>query len=263
MHGDNGRKGSIAGMVFFEKHGVEGKDFFNFFPLKNYSFPLHFHRAYEIIYVNNGQLYVSIDQKEYLLKENDMVFIFTNQIHEFKTIDCSDITIILFSPELIGDFFMNFKSVIPNDNVLHSESVPFSKLNSVYSQKSFIYGVCAELVNQKSFSPVQQSAQAKVFYKMLLYVEENYSEDCTLKDVAKHLQYDYPYLSKLFVQQMNMTFTDYLNQYRISQACYMLKNSQQTVGEVAAKCGYNNFRTFHRNFRKITGKAPREYRAIE
>lgn len=248
-------------MVLFEKHGVEGKEFFRYFLMKERSFYLHFHRAYEIIYVNEGQLHVTIDQKAYLLKEKDLVFVFSNQMHEFRSIERSDITIILFSPELIGDFYLSYKGMIPDDNALHLEKVvDFSKLDSVYSQKSFLYAVCAELINQKSFQPMKQSPQTKVLYKMLLYVEENYATDCTLKEVAKHLQYDYPYLSKLFVQQMNMTFTDYLNHYRISQVCYLLKNSEYYIGEVASNCGYHNLRTFHRNFREIIGMAPKEYR---
>lgn len=251
-------------MVFFQKHGVEEKEFFRFFPLKNYHFPLHFHLAFELIYINDGQLHISIDQKEYHLQKNDLAFIFTNQIHEFKTIDYSEITIILFSPELIGDFFMNFKGFIPNDNVLHlEEELNLNKLTSIYSQKSFLYAVCADLINQKSFAPVKQSPQTNVLYKMLLYVEQNYYTDCTLKAVAKHLQYDYPYLSKLFVQQMNMTFTDYLNHYRVSQSCYLLKNSQQSISEVAVNCGFNNLRTFHRNFRKISSHSPKEYRVLD
>ncbi len=249
-------------MVFFEKHGVEGKEVFRFFPLRNHHFPIHFHRAYELIYINDGQLSVTIDQKEYLLQKNDLAFVFTNQMHEFKTIAYSKITIFLFSPELIGDFYMNYKGFIPVDNVLHPDREPdFKKLDTIYSQKSFLYAVCDHLVNQTSFVPVRQSPQTRVLYKILLYVEQNYSDDCTLKAVAKHLQYDYPYLSKLFVRLMNMTFTDYLNHYRISQACYLLKNSSQTVGEVAVICGYNNLRTFHRNFREITGRSPKQYQA--
>lgn len=248
-------------MIFFEKHGMEEKEFFRFFPLENYHFPLHFHRAYELIYVRDGQLSVSIDQKEYLLKKNDLAFIFNNQMHEFKTVDYSEITIILFSPELIGDFYMNYKGFIPNDNVLHLDrELDLKKMNSIYSQKSFLYAVCADLINQTSFVQVKQSTQTKVLYKILLFVEENYSADCTLKDVAKHLQYDYPYISKLFARMMNMTFTDYLNHYRISQACYLLKNENQSIGEVASKCGYTSLRTFHRNFRKITSQSPKEYR---
>lgn len=248
-------------MVFFQKHGVEGKEFFRISLLKNYHFPPHFHRAYELIYINEGQVSVTVDQKEYLLQKNSLAFIFSNQIHEFKAIDYSEIVIILFSPELIGDFYMDYKGYIPTDNVLHlDEEISLKKLDSIYGQKSFLYSVCAELTNQKTFIPVKQSAQTKVLYKILLFVEQNYSEDCTLKSVAKHLQYDYPYISKLFVQLMNMTFTDYLNHYRISQACYLLKNSSQSIGEIAIKCGYSNLRTFHRNFREITGKSPREYR---
>lgn len=251
-------------MVLFEKHGMDQKDFFRFFTLKNYHFPLHFHLAYELIYVRSGQLWVSIDQKNYLLKKNDLAFVFCNQMHEFKTIDYSEITIILFSPELIGDFFMNYKGFVPNNNVLHlDDGIDFKKLNSIYSRKSFLYAVCAELINNTTFAAVKESSQTKVLYKILLYVEKNYSSDCTLKSVAKHLQYDYPYLSKLFVKMMNMTFTDYLNHYRISQACYLLKNHHQSISEVAINCGYNNLRTFHRNFRKITHKSPKEYREFD
>lgn len=247
-------------MVFFEKHGVDEKEFFQILPLKNYHFPLHFHRAYELIYINDGQLTLTIDQKEYQLKKKDMVFIFNHQIHEFKTIDHSDITIILFSPELVGDFYSIYKRFVPDDNVLPlNMELDFTKLDSIYGQKSFLYAVCDSFIKEKTFYEVKQSPQTKVLYKILLYVEQNYANDCTLKAVAKYLQYDYPYISKLFVQLMNMTFTEYLNQYRISQACYLLKNKSQSINEVANNCGYNNLRTFHRNFKTITGKSPRLY----
>jgi len=185
-------------------------------------------------------------------------------MHEFETVDFSEITIILFSPDLIGDFHINYKGLIPNDNILQLGVEPeFAKLNSIYGQKSFLYAVCADLVNQKSFTSVEQSSQTKILYKILLYVEQNYSTDCTLKAIAKQIKYDYAYISKLFAQQMNITFTEYLNNYRISQACYLLKNSNQSIGEIALNCGYNNLRTFHRNFRKIIKMSPNEYRKLD
>ncbi len=249
-------------MVFFEKHGIDEKELFRFTPLKNYQFPFHFHRAYELIYINKGKLSVTIGKKEYLLNQNDLAFIFPNQMHEFKTIDYSEITVVLFSPELIGDFYINYKSLIPDDNILHLDTnLDFKQLDSAYSQKSFLYALCDKLIKQKQFIPVKQSSQTKVLYKILLYIEQNYSNACTLKAVAQHLNYDYPYLSKLFVRNMNMTFTEYLNNYRISQACYLLKNSNQPISEIAFSCGYNNLRTFHRNFKKIVNMSPLEYRA--
>lgn len=248
-------------MIFFEKHGVEGKEFFRLVPLKNFSFPLHFHMAFEIIYVNCGHLIISIDQKEYRLQKDDLAFVFPNQIHEFVTEDYSEITVILFSTELIGDFFMNYKGRVPNNSILHLENgLNDDKLGTTYSQKSFLYYICDQFVQKKVFIPVKQSIQTKLLHKIILYVEQNYSHDFNLKDVAKKLQYDYPYISKLFTRQMDITFTQYLNNYRISQACYLLKNSEKSIGDIALNCGYNNLKTFHRNFRKTTNQSPREYR---
>ena len=251
-------------MAFFEKHGLNEKELFRSFSSKNHQFYFHFHRAYELIYVNKGQLSVSIGKKEYLLDQNDLAFIFPNQIHEFRTVDFSHITIVLFSPELIGHFYRNYKDLIPNDNILHLDIDPdFKKLDSIYSQKSFLYYLSDKLIKEKSFIPVQQSSQSKVLYKMLLFIEQNYSTECTLKSVAEYLNYDYPYLSKLFIKHMNMTFTEYLNNYRVSQACYLLKNSDQSIGEIALNCGYNNLRTFHRNFKKIINMSPKEYQELD
>lgn len=251
-------------MIFFEKHGVEEKEFFHYIQLKNYNFPLHFHRAYELIYVKEGSLTVFVDKTKYLLERGSLLFLFPNQIHEFKTPESSEITVVLFSPELIGHFYMNHKGVIPEDNRLYVEKeLDVKKLETIYSRKSFLYALCDELIHKTIFIPVNQSAQMTVLYKILLYVEQNYASDCTLKSVSKYLKYDYPYLSKLFTGLMNMTFTEYLNHYRISQASYLLKNTYMPIGEIAVGCGYNNLRTFHRNFHKIIGYMPNQYRVSE
>ncbi|MBU9722343.1 MULTISPECIES: AraC family transcriptional regulator [Bacillaceae] len=250
-------------MFFFEHHGVDEKESFLFSHLTDYSFPLHFHRAYEFIYVIDGELSVSIDKNEYTLRKNDAAFIFPNQIHEFKTIDHSKITIVIFSPELVGHFYMNYKGVVPENNVFSMAAFPDLDLfNSIYKKKSFLYDLCSRLESSTPFVPVEKSTRMRVLYKILLYVDENYMNDCTLKTVAQSLQYDYAYLSKLFFQTTNMTFTDYLNRYRILQACYRLKNNQESIYEVALNCGYTNLRSFNRNFRRIMNQSPREYREV-
>ncbi|MEK4670072.1 AraC family transcriptional regulator [Niallia sp. FSL R7-0271] len=248
-------------MVFFEHYGLKEQESFKYFTLVNSNFPLHFHRAYEFIIVHEGELLVTINKKEYILRKNDLAFIFNNQLHELKMITQSNITILIFSPELIGHFFMNYKGYIPENNVLHLTHLPNIKgLDSIYQQKSFLYDICSKLVSKTNFIPVTHSPKTKVLYKILLYVDTNYMNDCTLKVVAKNLQYDYAYVSKLFVQMTNMTFTEYLMHYRVSQACYLLKNSENTISEIAMDCGFNNIRSFNRNFKKITKKSPRQYK---
>ena len=249
-------------MAFFEYHGVEVESF-HISHLRNFTFPLHFHPAYELIIVNEGTLSVTIDQKHYSLHQNDAVFIFNNQLHEFKSIGSSEITIIIFSPEIIGHFFMNFKNMIPENNKIQLEAPPnLSMMDSIYRKKSFLYGSCGALVEQTMFIPIDHSTQTKILHRILVYVDKNFTKECTLKAIARDLQYDYAYLSKLFIQMTTITFTDYLINYRISQACYLLKNSNHTITEIADQCGYNNLRSFNRNFKKVTQFSPMKYRAF-
>lgn len=250
-------------MAFFEHYGIEEKEFFRHFSLTNYSFPLHFHRAYELIIINEGELLVTIEQNEHLLTKGDIAFVFNNQMHEFKTLNYSNISIVIFSPELIGHFFMNYNGYIPKNNVLKRNILPnLNELDSIYSQKSFLYYLCGKLEKNTKFVPVKYSTKTKILQKILLFIDSNYRYECTLKAVAKELKYDYAYLSKLFVHLTNMTFTEYLNHYRISQACYLLKNNQHSISEIAFNCGYNNLRTFNRNFKKIAGNSPKRYREL-
>ena len=202
-------------MVFFENHGMSHDESFQVSELTDFSFPPHFHRAYELIYVKKGELYVRIDKKEYTLEEQDLVFIFPSQFHEFRSNGHSDILIIIFAPELIGDFYNEYKSRIPQNNLLHVAELASDKLTSVYRQKSFLYQICSQLTEQTSFQDVQNAKHSKIVYQILLYIEKNYRHECSLRGASKTIGYDYVYLSKLFSRLMKMSFTEYLNRYRM------------------------------------------------
>ena len=96
--------------------------------------------------------------------------------------------------------------------------------------------------------------------QMLLFVDNHYRGDCNLADVAEELKYDYTYLSKLFKEKTGMTYNQYLNQYRVSKASYLLNNKDMDVADIAHQVGYNSTRTFNWEFRKIKGTTPATYR---
>ena len=249
-------------VFFFEHHGMEGTDSFRTYESGSESFPLHMHRAYELIYVNSGALSLQVEQKQYLLEAGDLAFIFCNQVHGFSTPDKSDTMVALFSPEFIGDFYSAYKNHVPENNVVRMENPPdFFKLQSRYAQKSMLYHVCDKLLAASNMEPVGNRSRTEVLQKIFAYVDKHFSEDCSLKTVSRSIKYDYAYLSKLFSRLTGMRFSEYLNLYRISQACYLLKTEKKIVSEIAAICGYTTLRTFHRNFRMVMGCAPREYLA--
>lgn len=245
---------------FFEHHGMKGKDFFQVSQLDDQSFPSHLHRAYELVYVTEGTVGLEVEKKPYTMARGDLAFVFSNQIHHFTTPNGSEIQIILFSPEIIGGFYTAYRDSVPEDNVIHfEEELDFYSCKSLYAQKSILYHVCDELLKKTAMKPASSNSQTAVLQQIFAYVDKHYGTDCSLKTISGSIQYDYAYLSKLFAKMTGMRFTEYLNNYRIAQACYLLKEQQMSVSEIASRCGYENLRTFHRNFRLVMECSPREY----
>ncbi|MDZ7833985.1 MAG: AraC family ligand binding domain-containing protein [Alkalibacterium sp.] len=127
-------------MYLFEQYGMEGEELFNYSSLTDLNFPLHFHRAYEIVVVEKGEMVISVEEKDYLLKENDAVFIFPNQLHKLATPNHSLCRVMIFSPELIGHFFSSYKSSVPmNNRFVVSEIPTMNDLTTVTLQKAVLY----------------------------------------------------------------------------------------------------------------------------
>lgn len=250
-------------MFFFEHHGMKSSEPFHFFKLAINSFPAHLHRAYEIILVESGCMQLNVEKNEYILNANDAAFIFTNQLHSFSSLEDSKVHIMIFSPELVGSFYSDTKSSIPENNVIHLTEMPkFELLDTYYGRKSLLYSFCDQLIRSTRLVPVDTSSKMIVFQQILAYVDTHYYDaSCSLKTVAAVLQYDYAYLSKLFSNLAKTSFTQYLNHYRISQACYLIKSSQFSISEISERCGYQNLRTFHRNFLNIQKCSPTAYQS--
>lgn len=247
-------------IFFFQHHGMEKRELFQVYQTKNESFPAHLHRAYELIFVKSGTLSLQVDQKQYLMSEGELAFIFCNQMHSFSTTGESDIIIALFSPEMIGDFYLAYKDQVPANNIIRPDkSRSFDNLESIYTQKSLLYYLCGELLAATNMEAVSGKSQVEVLQRVFYYVDQHFGRNCSLKAVSKSMQYDYTYLSKLFSGLTGMHFSEYVNRYRIAQACYMLKTEKQTISEISSRCGYTTLRTFHRNFRLVMNCPPREY----
>jgi len=253
-------------LFFFEHYGTAGENLYKLFRNRNEDWPAHFHRAYEFIAVNEGKLFLQIDQKKYLLNAGDLAFIFSNQIHAFMHYhegsqqSPSDITIALFSPETIDDFHLAHKNFVPVNNIITTPPwLDFYALDSIYKRKSVLYTLCDALLSSTKMENVDSMLHTTALQQIFAYIDINYKKNCSLKTAAKALQYDYTYLSKLFSKYTGISFTSFLNNYRISQACNLLPDERLTVSEIADRCGYANLRTFHRNFRKAMQCTPQEY----
>ncbi len=85
-------------------------------------------------------------------------------------------------------------------------------------------------------------------------------EPITLKELADACSFSETHFRRLFVESMNMTPMEYLNLVRVRQACDLMKKSNLSMGEIAVRAGYISISTFNRNFRKIVGTSPYQYK---
>lgn len=248
-------------MFFYEGTEFMPEEYFRAFPLTDPEFPMHFHRSYELIHVVDGEMNVTVDDKSYALGNGDLAFLFPDQLHSLRKKGTSQVTIIQFSPELIGHFSARCQKQIPTDPILHNLFYPADALQfeNVYEKKAFLYRLCALLTQHTSFSP--RDLRETPLFSLLSYISQNYQHACSLSLAAGKLGYDYAYLSRMFKQKTGISFTEYLNQFRISQAAYLLSNTSESISAVAFLCGYGTIRSFNRNFKTLTGTTPQKYRA--
>lgn len=93
------------------------------------------------------------------------------------------------------------------------------------------------------------------------YIEENCNNDLYLDGIAEVFQTSPKYLSKLIKSKLGISFTDYLNEYRIKQAMKMLKEDDDIkINELYSKVGFNNRNSFSNYFKKFAGMSPSEYK---
>ena len=94
----------------------------------------------------------------------------------------------------------------------------------------------------------------------LNYTNEHYMDEIRVEDLAIRCNLSETHFRRLFVECMNMTPAEYLTLVRIKNSCELIKKSRYSMEEVAVRVGYPTVSTFNRNFRKIVGTSPYQYK---
>ena len=89
---------------------------------------------------------------------------------------------------------------------------------------------------------------------------KNHYKDVTLDELADNFNLSKPYLSKYIKEKSGMTFQDAVKKARMKKAKVLLRESNQNVETIAASVGYENVEHFNRQFKKLYGMTPLEYR---
>lgn len=94
----------------------------------------------------------------------------------------------------------------------------------------------------------------------LEFMVENYRENISVDELAELVHLSKSYFMSCFKKAAGTGAIEYLTQLRINAACRMLTDTALPVSDIAYSCGYCNLSNFNRQFRKLAGCSPKEYR---
>ena len=236
---------------------------YNIVVATNTHFPSHIHNVYEVLCVRQGTACAEIDGQTYTVNAGEGLAVFPLQYHSYTVDSVSKVEIFVFSPHFVSEFDDMVSGKKPLSSLFQTDDIPSfpENVSNILSKKAFFYDLCHKLHTRLPLSAGEHSGKTlSLLDKLFLFVDRNYSGDCSLSAAAKALKYDYTYLSKLFKSKAGMSYNAYVNRFRIGHATYLLSGSDKSITEIAYEVGYNAVRTFNWEFQKIMHMTPADYR---
>lgn len=252
-------------------------------------FPEHTHDYIEAVYMCRGETTHIINGRRIKLCEGELLFLGQNARQEILPASDGDIAInfiiqpaffdktlemlgaeetplkkFLISSLFDGDYqgYLHFgvSGVLPIQNLI--ENLIWTLISSTRGKRNInqtTMGLLFMHLLNYTDRLTHETREDKAIMDILRYIEENY-RDGSLTDAASLLHYDLYWLSHEIKNRTGKTYTEHLQEKRLSQAAFLLKNTSLSVEDITAAVGYENKSYFHRIFTKKFGTTPKKYR---
>lgn len=112
----------------------------------------------------------------------------------------------------------------------------------------------------KAVSAARNTRMRKLIEMGKEYINEHYSEEISVAEIAEHLFVTPNYFSRVFKKETGEGCVEYINRVRMEKAKELLRNTLNLTYEVADRVGFRDANYFSLAFKKYTGFSPTEYR---
>ncbi|WP_109438000.1 AraC family transcriptional regulator [Aquimarina sp. AU119] len=108
---------------------------------------------------------------------------------------------------------------------------------------------------KRLFEVLEETMKSKKLYK---------NPNLKLPDLAKQIHIQTHLLSQFINDNLNKSFSLFVNEYRIHEAKILLSNKDKfTIESIGYECGFNSKSTFYSTFKKLTGMTPTQYKSAQ
>ncbi|MBO5070788.1 MAG: AraC family transcriptional regulator [Roseburia sp.] len=229
---------------------------------------------YLIHYIISGKGYYKVNQQTYALCAGDTFLVYPNtevlyyadenEPWEYAWVGFtgSDASMILqatdFSPQ--KPFLQNTpKGDAIHRQILHIYDARGNEFEHAVEMTGRLYTMLALFLHAASRSDTHNSANSYV-QKGIEYISSNYSYAITVEDIADYVGVSRSHLFRSFETVLGQSPKEYLTDFRMKQACYLLEHSSLSITAIANSLGFDNSLYFSKTFHKQKGISPKEYR---
>ena len=264
----------------------------NYFP--HFTIPLHYHDEYEIVYVikSFGKKFIGDVVEDF--SPGDLT-LFGTKLPHFYMNDQSFYTgdpnlfcqaIVLQFPK--GYFhesqlklpeFVAVKKLLDNsayglnfsgDTAEIAGGLLNQALHVTGMERHLVFVKLIDFLGNASFRPIASPGYTlrtdhvgeDRMLRINKYITRNCTQEITIEQVASVAGMNTTAFCRYYKQKTGKTFVHFLNELRIGHACRFLRHGSQPIQNISEEAGFNNISNFNRQFRKITGKSPKEYREL-
>lgn len=259
-----------------------------------YFFPSwHFHPEYEIMLVLEGTGIRFVGDSMERFQPGDLVF-YGNKIPHLYRSDVayyqkdssliSKAIVVYFKEHFLGPDFWDLPNIMPVKKLFSysKRGIKFKgeaknglmrEIQQLDDQKDGIEKIIDlltilkimagtreyDLLSSSAFTKYIEEDDCERINKVYQFIMDNYAENPSLEHVSEIANMSATAFCRYFKSRTNKTYTQFLNEIKIGNACKLLIDNNQSISQVCFEIGFNNFTHFNSQFKKIIGLTPREY----
>lgn len=237
----------------------------------------HIHQFVEICCVMEGSVTLTVDKVKKTVKKGEFAVIHPFRLHQYRTSDDSKIWVGVISDRTIDSAVGQYTNNIwGEDFVFHGSDSLFNYVTShlpppsdehmpidlesplMYNVIALYFAIMEEYVRNVPQTEIPRYGIALA--KIYRYIEENFREDISIKDISTALGYSEKYISHSLSSVPNSNFRKILNQRRVTNAKANLLCSDKKIIDIAMEVGFKQERTFYRAFKEEVKMTPLAFR---
>lgn len=235
----------------------------------------HWHPETELVTVRRGKLVLSVDGASIELNEGQFLLIPSGAVHSGIPIN-SHYECVVFDRRFLlnllkGPSYPQIKQLFTTPRILPGtpeldrwfQALRNPQFGFEAEALSALYGLIARWLKDSPTSSVdlpRRKPRLIAFERAVLYLQEHFSEQISLKDIANAAELSENYFGEYFKNVTGETPIQYLNKYRIEKSAEALREDEKSITEIALECGFSDLSYFIKTFRRHYGTSPGNYR---